>query len=291
MAFDFAALSNFTTAESIGGEILRLLAARQGSALLSHPALVYTGAINGRGSTVITTPHAGLDGYDLLASTNDGSTVSATDFTTGATQLTMARYALRYTPTDLAKLTDATGLINATRFAQSMFVSATETLASLVAALGGGFTSSVGSSGVNMTFADFLAAVATLENANVPGPYACVLHTQQFSDLLADLQVNSGGAIQFNAVNAAMLASTGSSYKGTLAGVDIFTTTRVPASGGNRQGFMFGRGAILWGDGSAMVDDPANQVMVGKLLFERERNAAAGGPRPGGNRPGGPRRR
>lgn len=276
MAFDFAHLTHTTTAEAIGGEMLMLLAARGGGALLTHPALVYGGAVNATGSNVVTTPHLGLDGYNIFATFSDGTSIDATDPTFSSTQVTVAKYGLRYSPTDLARLTDATGIINPQRFAQSMFVSATETLVSLIAALGGGFASTVGSSGVDMTVADFLAAIRQLENNNVQGPYLCLLHPQQFSDLLADLSLTSGGAIQYNAAAPDLLSRTGSSYKGTLAGVDIFTSTRVPASGGNRQGMMIGRGAIIWIDGTALLDDPSTQAMYGKVLFERDRNPATG---------------
>ena len=276
MAFNYAALSDLTTAESISGEFLMLLAARDGGALLSHPALVYAGAVNGRGSSVITTPHLGLDGYDLFATASDGAEITATDPTFGSTQITVVRKGLRYTPTDLAKLTDATGVINAQRFARSMFVGATETLVSMIAALGGGFSQTAGTSGADMTVQDFLDAKGVLLDNNVNGPLCAILHPRQFTDWTNDLALNGSGSLVYHPAAPDLLAKTGDSYKGNFAGVDIFTTTRVPASGGNRQGMMFGRGAIVWADGSAPMDDAANQVMLGRLLFERERHAAFG---------------
>jgi hypothetical protein len=276
MAFDFAALTNLRTAEVLSGIVIRLLAARTGETLLRHPALIYAGSINTRGTNVLKIGQVGLDGYDIFGSYGDGATIAATDLTDDATTVTVTRRGLRYTPTDLARLTDPNGIINFNRFGQSMVRSASETIVDLIANLGGSFTNTVGSSGVDMTARNFLEAKGTLENNNVEGPYAAELHPQQFTDLIIDLNLNGGGAIQFSPAPAELMAVVGNGYKGTLAGVHIFTSTRVPASGGNRQGFMFGRGAIAWGEGSAPLDDPNNQVKYGNLLFERDRDAKTG---------------
>lgn len=276
MAFDYATLSDVRTAEVMSGEIVRLLAARSGDSLLRHPALLYAGNNSGSGSSVVTVGHYGLDGYDIMGTVSDGGTVSATDLTDGSTSITLVRKSLRYTPTDLARLTDPHGVINPARFAQSMVVSASETLVDLVANLGGGFSNAVGSSGVDATVTDFLNAKGQLENNDVPGPYAAVLHPQQWTDITNDMNTSSGGAIAFNPVAPELIRVVGNGYKGEFAGVQVFTSTRVPASGGNRQGFMFGRSAIMWADGSAPIVDPSRQVMIRNILFEIERNAAAG---------------
>jgi hypothetical protein len=276
MAFSYSALTDLKTAEVMSGIVVRLLAPRTGETLLRHPSLIYAGDIETRGSNVLKIGHVGLDGYNIFGSVTDGATVAATDFTDGSSTVTVTRRALRYSPTDLARMTDSTGTINFQRFGESMVRSASETLVDLIANLGGGFTTTVGSSGLDMTARNFLDAKGALENNDVEGRYFALLHTQQFTDLIIDLNLNGGGAIQWNPASAELMRVVGNGYKGTLAGVDIFTSTRVPASGGNRQGFMAGAGAIAWGAGSAPLDDPNNQVKYGKLLFERDRDAAAG---------------
>ena len=63
-------------------------------------------------------------------------------------------------------------------------------------------------------------------------------------------------------------------------GADVFTSTYVPTanSSADRAGGVFGRGAIVWADGTIVNDDPTGQSMVigGKILFERARTAKSG---------------
>ncbi|MCB9681830.1 MAG: hypothetical protein H6733_10185 [Alphaproteobacteria bacterium] len=277
MAFALSDIADLRVSAVASAEYLRLLADR--SALPNHPALLYAGNAAGSGSASIQIGHLGIDGYDLLASTGDGSAVSATTPTDGKTTVTVARYSKAYSPTDLARLTDHQGLISPERFAVDAYQSGASTLVNLVAALGSGFSGTVGVSGSDLDAATFLAAKASLEIANVEGPYLAILHPRQFADLRADIVTSAGGSIPFDPASPAMLRVMGQGYVGSWAGVDIFVTSRVPTAnaGADRAGCMIGRGAVCWADASVVVDDPASQVVLGnKVLFERDRQALSG---------------
>jgi N4-gp56 family major capsid protein len=55
-----------------------------------------------------------------------------------------------------------------------------------ICALLDGFTTKVGSTGVDLAFASILSAINTLERNEAPRPYAVILHPQQWYDLLIE---------------------------------------------------------------------------------------------------------
>jgi hypothetical protein len=272
----FAALADSTQRETLTGTYEMLLADR--NALPNHPALLQMPRANGLGSTTMRLPLLGVDGYDELAATNDGADVAATVITDEKIEVTIARYSKRYRPTDLARLVNADGSLSPQRWAQDAFVSNITKLTDLVANVVGTFTDTVGLSGTNLDIETLLAAKTALEIRNVPGPYLCKLHPQQFADIRLELATVSGGAVQWSPASQEMINVMGSGYVGNFAGIDIFVTSRVPTAnaGADYAGGMFGRTGIAWGDGQPFVDDPAKQIAIPHGLFELDRDAKAG---------------
>lgn len=272
----YAGVADLRTAEVLSGEYLMLLAARE--SLPAHPALVYGGDAAGRGSVVVKVSHLGLNGYDLLSSVGDGAGVTNTALTDGSTTVTIQRYSKSYEQSDLVRLSDQ-GRLAPAAFAQDAVQSASATLVSLVANVTDNFTTTVGTSGSNLTVANFLAAIQGLEVANVQSPYMAILHPQQMGDLRADLAATAGGAVQWMAASQAQINLLGNGYRGQWAGVDLFVTSHVPTAnaGADRAGAMFGRGAVVWADSSIPGENDASQLIIGgKVLFERDRTAKSG---------------
>jgi len=274
----YSGIADLRTAEALSAEILLLLADR--NALPNHPALMYAGDAVGRGSAVLKIPAVGLQGYDLLSAPGDGSPIANTALSDTAFQVTVARYSKAYEASDLARLTDpANGKIKVAEFASDAVVSSSNTLVSLVANVTDGFSASVGSSGVDLSVNNFLAAIQTLEVAKNVGPYMAILHPQQMGDLRAAIANVSGGAIQWLPASQEQIQILGNGYRGNWMGVDIFSSSFVPTAnaGADRAGGMFARGAVLWADSSIPSEGDANQlVLAGKILFERERTAKSG---------------
>lgn len=271
----YAGIGDLTTAEALSTEYLLLLADR--NALPNHPALVYVGDIIGRGSNVLKVPHIGLMGYDLLASTNDGTAVANSALTDGSSTVTIAKYSKSYEASDLAKMVQG-NLLSPALFAQDAVVSGALTLTSLVANLVDNFATVKGASGVDATYTNFLDALTALEIAKVQGPYMAVLHNTQWGDIRLDI-ANSAGTVSLVPPSQEALTVRGPGYQGQLFGCDVFTSSFVPTcnGGADRGGGIFGRGAILWGDGSFQPEGDVNQMIVaGKVLFERARTAKAG---------------
>lgn len=274
----YSALADSRATEILIGTWQSLLAER--GPLPTHPALVKAPDVAGLGSSKVRVSAAALDGYTLLASTSDASAVSNTALVDEKYEVTVARYSKTYAPTDLALLTDPGQGLNFQRFATDAFISAQQTLVNLVAALSTGFANSVGTSGSNLTLAQFLEAKATLEIANAADAgLIAILHPRQWNDLVQDAALTiSAGAGQFDMANADLTKITGGSYKGRVHGVDVYVSSRVPTANSNadRAGMMLGRNAILYAEGSVPVLDPINQMSIGPVLFERTRNAQSG---------------
>lgn len=125
-------------------------------------------------------------------------------------------------------------------------------LAALFATLNS--SSSVGSTGVNMTLANFLEANYTLESNNAPYPYSCVLHPIQKLDLQSALvNTSNAGAVHFNLAelvrNGILPQGTpGTGFWGELCGIPIYTTTECDTanSDADRVGAMFNPKAMAF---------------------------------------------
>jgi hypothetical protein len=271
----FAALADSHAREIIAASYALLLADR--NAIINHPALRYAGRINGTGTATLRLPLIGLGGKDLPAAVDDGDEVALTTLEDDKIEVTVSRFSKAYSLTDLARLADAAGL-DLQAFASDAFQSAMLRLTDLVVTAGSGFTPSVGSSGVDLDVETFLQAKTTLELANVEGPYLAGLHTQQFADLREELATTSGGATQWMPASAEIVDRIGRGYAGRFAGVDIWVSNRWPTAnaGADRVGCMMGRDAIVWADGTPVVDDPATQFALEHGLFELDRKARYG---------------
>ena len=102
------------------------------------------------------------------------------------------------------------------------------------------FSNSVGSTGVNMTEADFLEAIYMLESGNAVGPFAAVLHPIQVHDLRTALAASTGAVWGGPSAPAADLGAFASLY-----GVDVYKSTNCASVNTNadRQGVMMPVGA------------------------------------------------
>lgn len=271
----YAGIGDLRFAEAASAEYLLLLAARE--ALPNHPALLYAGDVAGSGSAVLKVPHLGLAGYDALTATADGSAVANTALTDASTTVTVARYSKAYEVSDMAR---GTGMfLDPQVFAQDAVQSSASMLVSLIANLVDNFATTAGSTGVDLSVANYLTAIQTLEVANVAGPYMAVLHPQQVGDLRAALAAVAGGALQWMPGTQAQIQVLGNGFRGQFLGVDIFSTTFVPTAnaGADRAGGMFGRGALVWADMTIPSSGDADQLIIGgKVMVERDRTARAG---------------
>jgi hypothetical protein len=270
----YSGLGDARLTETLAANIVILLSDQ--SMIHNHPALTYVGDARGSGSTTRKIAAFGLDGYDLLASVAENASVANTALTDDSYTVTVARYAKQYQHSDLAKMTDSVGHLNPEVLARDAVMSVTSTLTSLIANVVDDFTATVGSTGVNFSVSDFFDAMATLEAANVKGPFLSLLHPVQFGDLKNSLRSETG-PLQLVPASAELMRLRGDSYKGEFLGCDIITSTQVPTanSGADRAGGMWGANAVMWGDSSIEPEPSADAVFAGRVMIERERDASA----------------
>jgi len=201
--------------------------------------LVKQFSLEGRPGRVLDVPVWG----DLSASgVNEGTDLSNTALSTDKVTLTASEVGVMITVTDLLAESDI--LANLDEYARQLGLAVADKvdsdLCALLAALNGG--SAVGSTGVNMTDDNFLEALYTLEAANAPKPYHCVLHPRQWADLRADIVGATG--TPYSASAAQEIVNSG--FAGVLFGVNVYQTSNVPTANtdADRAGAMFSSEAL-----------------------------------------------
>jgi hypothetical protein len=253
---------------------IQLILADRGS-FFNHPAIVNLGDKSGLGSTASKVPLVGLDGYDVMGAINEGSATSNTAFTDASAVCTVARQALQYQMSDLARGTDSLGITNHQRFAQSLVVSGAMRLQDMLANLVDNFATVVGTTTVDLTLDDYVDATISLDLLSVPGPYLAMLHPRQYGDFRNAL-LSAGGAVQWMDATAQQLQLNGQGFKGSFLGVDIVQSSKVPTANGgaDRAGGMFGRGALAYATLTVPPDPFVPAIYSGMFMIEFERDAA-----------------
>jgi len=143
-------------------------------------------------------------------------------------------------------------------------------LCALFAGLNSSGSGEVGTSGSDLTIADFIEAIYTIELNNAPGQMVCVLHPVQKMDLFNALTSTSNNAAVFTNLHELVregrlpqgVSSNG--FWGVFCGVPIYVTTEVDAanSGADRAGAMF-------------VPEAMTLVQLRPLRVEYQRDASA----------------
>jgi hypothetical protein len=205
----------------------------------------------------------------MTAPASEATAAVNTPLTDGSADITIARYALRREISDLANMTDSVGL-NVERLAADAICNTID-----------GFTTTVGTSGSDMTVDNFFSALFALEQASVQTPYVAVLHPVQLTDLQNSIRAEASNAIAFSPATVEMLAAKGQGYAGSFMGVDLYKSSKVPTAnaGADRAGAMMGYGAIGMAEGSVRpiaALGGALQFPTGTVIaVEYERNSAS----------------
>ena len=253
--------------------LMGLLLREDSQAILNVLQPAYAGDISGSASNVIRVTDyddAAYNGYG--AELTEIGAISPTDPAPAKTDITVARYGFARRPSDLVKMTDSHGMLNPAALATDFAIGANQKLVELVAAVMDDFTATAGTSGAVATVAAFFDACSTLRQAKAGGQLVALLHPKQWGELTKEIATVSGGALQLAESSQQNIISRGSGFQGFLNGVAVYTSTRVASSGGNYQGGIFDpASAIAWAAATPVVEFPDRQILVGKVLFEMDR--------------------
>lgn len=189
-----------------------------------------------------------LDGppgaYTARNSETVGSAIVNSDYDTGKFDLIPAGYSRKYQLTDLIPI--AGGPIQVERVAANLVAGVSLTLTDLLTALFPSLSSDVGpGTGVDLDVASIYDAAFQLNSQSVSGPFACVLHPQQFNDFQNSLRAEAG-AVQFRAATSDLLELRGPGFKGSWNGIQFYQSDSVTKvnSDADYSGAMFGAGAF-----------------------------------------------
>jgi hypothetical protein len=249
------------------------------ASLVNHPSITQLRSMNGSGSTVVQVPVVSW-GANAMASVAENATVSNTALTTSNVNVTIARQALRRQISDLAQLTSAGIALDVTldNIAADMVLAYNKRVTTMIAALSSGFSSSVGSTGVDLTVANFYAAMFVLQLNSADGMFTAILHPQQINDLISSLRSETGPG-QYLATSQDQVQAKGPGFRGNLFGVDIFASANVPSanSAADYLGMMIAPGAIGVATATAapMVGAPTLPSQS-PIVVELERDASSG---------------
>lgn len=245
---DYSTLGNLRLAAMIENEVRAILADQ--ASIRNSGALLFAGDVAGIGSKVMRMRYANWGAATPFATASDGGEVSEATLTPSTVDITVGRSALRYDISDLAAMTGLGMDIDPFSLAQKMAMSAEARINGIITATFAAASNAVGTSGVDMSVDDFYDAMFQLESESNNGEFYCILHPQQLSDLRDSLRSESNNALAFSPATEDMLAIKGQGFAGRFGGVDIFKSSYVTESGGDKIGAMMSRGGIAYAVGT-----------------------------------------
>ena len=142
------------------------------------------------------------------------------------------------------------------------------------------FTAVVGTSGVIFDVDTMLAGIFQLEQADssrgVPGPYAAILHPKQLTELQDSLRNESNSIFAYSPATLEAIGMKGPGYVGRFLNVDLYSSSYVNTDGTDRQGALFGVGALSYADGvPAALPGSVDAMNMGPIVVELDRDPAS----------------
>jgi len=164
------------------------------------------------------------------AAVNEGTELANTALTTAKVTGTAGEVGIMATVTDVLEVSDIPAAHGA-RLRQ-LGRSIADKIDVDITALFASFSSTVGTTTVDLTLANILEAIYTLEVANAPKPYVGVLHPIQISDMRTALETNANSPFQSQGIRAGTneLGPAGNGFAGEWFGLPIYFSTNVPTA-------------------------------------------------------------
>ncbi len=209
-------------------------------AVVVTPALLDFYDLAGQASKAIKVPKA--DKFTASALT-EGTEVANTALTSASVTGTAAEIGIMATVTDVLEVSDIPAA-HAARLRQ-LGRAIGDKIDVDICALFSGFGTTVGSSGVNISLANLLDGIYTLEVADAGGlgDLVSVLHPRQTADLRAELEADV--AVIYNSKSDTSISKSMAGFFGSWFGIDLFQTTNVVDNATNVEGALFVRSYAL----------------------------------------------
>ena len=240
MASDFATNPSTTTTynDTVYSAIIADMVL---DALMAHvvtPPLLRKFDLSSQPSKAVDVPKA--DSFTAAALT-EGTEVANTALTTTKVTGTAAEVGIMATITDVLEVSDIAAA-HGSRLKQ-LGRSIGDKVDTDITALMGSFSNTVGTTTADLTLANILSAIYTLEAANAPKPYVGVLHPIQISDMRTALETNANSPFQSQGIRAGTdeLGPAGNGFAGSWFGIPLYFSTNVPTANAaaDRAGAIF----------------------------------------------------
>ncbi len=209
-------------------------------AVVVTPALLDFYDLAGQASKAVQVPKA--DKFTAAALT-EGTEVANTALTSASVTGTAAEIGIMATVTDVLEVSDIPAAHGARLRQLGRAIG--DKLDVDICALFSGFSTTVGSSGVDITLANLLDGIYNLEvnDAAGLGSLVAVLHPRQTADLRTELEADAASI--YTSKSDGSISKSMAGYFGSWFGIDIFQSTNVVDNATNVEGALFVRDYAL----------------------------------------------
>lgn len=201
------------------------------------------------GSDVTKTPQYTAGKVFAAASSEILGGASNTAIGANSFNLTVARRLLKYTNSELWRLTGINGVIDADQIAMIIFEASGLTITDLACTAFGSFSATAGDTAAAFSLDALFDGQFALNSARAVGNHTAVLHPTQFNELVTSVRSETGAlAFQSAAEIGAIAAAKGPGFKGRILNIDIYDADSVTQDGGSAyyQGGMWTPGALTY---------------------------------------------
>jgi len=256
-----SAPQNYANVYSSGLRLAAMISA-QVSLLLSDKAslrdlVMFGGDITGSGSNAIKLRYADYGAGQPFVSASDGVALAAQDMTGETATITIGRSAMRYNLSDLMVMTSLGKDLDPFNIANGLVEAAEARMSALIAASFLSTTTNKGSTGTDLTIANWLDAMYHLQGQSNNPPFHCVLAPSQFNHLQKAIRSENNNFLAFSAASEELARSKPQGYCGEFLGVELYKSSRVSETADTNgwHGAMFTKEGIAYGVGtpSSMV--------------------------------------
>jgi N4-gp56 family major capsid protein len=240
VASDFATTPTTTTTynDTVYAAIIADMVLDALMAYVVTPPLLRKFDLSNQPSKTVNVPKA--DAFTAAALT-EGTEVGNTALTTDVASGTAAEIGIMATITDVLEVSDIAAAHGA-RLKQ-LGRSIGDKVDVDICALLPLFSNTVGTTTVDLTLANLLTAIYTLEAANAPKPYVGVLHPAQIADMRTALETNANSPFQSVGIQSGTneLGPAGNGFAGSWFGIPLYFSTNVPTANAtaDRAGAIF----------------------------------------------------
>lgn len=272
---------NYSRTQAEGLRLAAMISAQVNLLLADRASIkdlvMFAGDVTGSGSAAIKLRYSNYGAGNPFDAATDGSEYAAQDMEAETATITIGRSAMRYDLSDLLVMTGLGRDLDPFNIAAGLVEAAEARISEIIASTFLNSSTNKGSTGADLTLANFLDSMYALQENSNDTPFHCVMHPAQFNHLQQALRSENNNFLAFSSNTAEMARSKPQGYAGELLGVEVYKSSRVQETADTLgyHGAMFTMEGIGYGIGTpaALVGSlneirPAGSPVV--ISFQRD---------------------